>query len=176
MLSDRNVRLPIAREPQAPPVYRKEFSSDAAGPAANQSDAGGPGVASIGLSEEGELCFAFKHTWSSNMISFEKDSKGKRFGDKSTTLELVGILLPLVLIPNQLRRQHVVMKVDNMACIFGWENTQTYCRGQDSFNSHPMHPPDFRLSGDRSSHGSLAQSKILGKCDGRRHVTRKNDN
>ena len=122
MLADRNVWLPIAQESQAPPVYRKEFSSDAAGPAANQSDAGGPGVASIGLSEEGELCFAFKHTWSSNMISFEKDSKGKRFGDKSTTLELVGILLPLVLIPNQLRRQYVVMKVDNMACIFGWEN------------------------------------------------------
>ena len=31
MLADKDVWMPIARQPQAPPVYRKEFSSDAAG-------------------------------------------------------------------------------------------------------------------------------------------------
>ena len=56
------------------------------------------------------------------MIRFGTDSKGKRFGDKSTTLELIGLLLPFILVPEKLRRQHVVMKVDNMACIFGWES------------------------------------------------------
>ena len=112
----------MAREPQASPVYRKEFSSDAAGLAVGHSTKDGPGVASIGLSESGEICFAFSHSRSERMISFGTDSKGKSFGDKSTTLELIGLLLPFILIPKQLRRQHVVMKVDNMACIFGWES------------------------------------------------------
>ena len=122
MLADKDVWLPIAREPQAPPVYRKEFSSDAAGLAKDSSIKDGPGVASIGISESGEICFAFSHSWSKEMISFGTDSKGKRFGDKSTTLELIGLLLPFILVPEQLRRQHVVLKVDNMACIFGWES------------------------------------------------------
>ena len=80
MLADKEVWLPIAREPQAPPVYRKEFSSDAAGLAKDNSIKDGPGVASICISESGEICFAFSYSWSEKMISFETDIKGKRFG------------------------------------------------------------------------------------------------
>ena len=56
------------------------------------------------------------------MIRFACDKKGVRYGDKSTTLEMLGILLPLVIIPSKLRNQHIVFSVDNMNCMFGWEN------------------------------------------------------
>ena len=32
------------------------------------------------------------------------------------------LLLPLLLIPEKLKNQHLVFKVDNIACIYGWEN------------------------------------------------------
>jgi hypothetical protein len=49
----------------------------------------------------------------------KKDGKGAKFENKTTTLELVGVILPYLLIPEKLVGQHIVMKVDNTACIFG---------------------------------------------------------
>ena len=43
-------------------------------------------------------------------------------GTNLTTLETIGILLPFLLIPDQLKNQHIVFKVDNIACLYGWEN------------------------------------------------------
>jgi hypothetical protein len=37
-------------------------------------------------------------------------------------LELVGLLLPFIVVPNMLINQHVILRVDNMACIYGWDN------------------------------------------------------
>jgi hypothetical protein len=31
-------------------------------------------------------------------------------------------MLPLLLIPEKLQNQHIVFKVDNLSCVFGWEN------------------------------------------------------
>ena len=49
------------------------------------------------------------------------DAKGKRLGDKTTTLEAVGVLLPFILVPEKLRNKHVVIQVDNMGVVWGWE-------------------------------------------------------
>ena len=44
-------------------------------------------------------------------------------GDKSTTLEMICLLLPWLSIPKKLKNQHVVFAVDNnIACVHGWEN------------------------------------------------------
>ena len=56
------------------------------------------------------------------MISFMTDSKGARFGSKTSMLEMVGITLPFLLYPNLLVNQHVVFSTDNVGCFFGWEN------------------------------------------------------
>lgn len=56
------------------------------------------------------------------MISYKKDSKGARFGCKTSTLEMVGIVLPFLLCPSLLVNQHVVFSTDNMGCFFGWDN------------------------------------------------------
>jgi hypothetical protein len=44
------------------------------------------------------------------------DGKGASFQHKTRTLELIGTLLPFLFIPKQLTNQHVVIKVDNIAC------------------------------------------------------------
>jgi hypothetical protein len=36
------------------------------------------------------------------------------------TLEFLGIIIPFLLIPRQLENQHIIVKVDNVACFFGW--------------------------------------------------------
>jgi hypothetical protein len=56
------------------------------------------------------------------MVTSKKDSKGSRYGCKTATLEMIGVLLPFLLIPSKLKGQHVVIKVDNMACVYGWAN------------------------------------------------------
>ena len=35
---------------------------------------------------------------------------------------MLGLLLPFLLIPDKLVNSHVVLKVDNIACCYGWDN------------------------------------------------------
>ena len=46
-------------------------------------------------------------------------------GCKTTTLEFLGILLPFLSDPCSLRNQHVIVKVDNTGCYYGWLNKHT---------------------------------------------------
>ena len=121
MLLDKNEWIPIPSEPCAETVAHKTFTSDAAGEAAGCTDCNTPGAASIGFDEDGIFIMAKRIIWPQGMMN-KKDSKGVRLGDKSTTLEIIGVLLPLLLIPEKLKNQHLVFKVDNIACIYGWEN------------------------------------------------------
>jgi hypothetical protein len=50
------------------------------------------------------------------------DNKGKRFGNKTTTLEMFALLLPLLLIPEKLRNSHIRMFTDKASCVFGMKN------------------------------------------------------
>jgi len=76
----------------------------------------------VGFDEEGILIYANQTMWDTEHANVFLDSKGKFLGNKTTTLELTGLLLPMLICPDMFRRQHVVMQVDNMACHFAWEN------------------------------------------------------
>jgi hypothetical protein len=80
------------------------------------------GAASIGFNLDGEIFFARKLSWPSKMIKEAKDERGTRLGSKSLTLELLGLLIPFVSIPEQLSNKFVILKVDNLSCVYGWEN------------------------------------------------------
>jgi len=71
---------------------------------------------------DGTIIFAQRQLWQKHFISERTDHMGKRFGNKSTTLEAVGLLLPLLAIPDRLQNQHIVFRLDNMGCVFGFEN------------------------------------------------------
>jgi len=116
-LLDKDEWYPIPTEPCAPPLSYKTFVSDAAGLSAKEYDSG---VASIGIDENDKIFFAARHWWDQSMLYKERSSPDDLSGKNSCFLEFVGILLPFLLIPQKLKNQHIVCKVDNSACIFGW--------------------------------------------------------
>jgi len=117
-LSDR---LPIPPETSGPPLRHLHFVSDAAGVAEGETNKG-TGVGGIGMDEEGVPICCFQEFWDDNMISVMKDTKGARFGSKTSTLEMVGLIIPFLIVPELLRNKVVVMTTDNIGCVFGWEN------------------------------------------------------
>jgi len=79
-------------------------------------------VGGVGLDGEGRIISCFQHIWDHDMITEKRDSKGARFGSKTSTLEMVGLLLPFLLDPVSVKGQHVVLSTDNMGCYFGIHN------------------------------------------------------
>jgi len=43
-------------------------------------------------------------------------------GSRTVTLEMIGLLLPFLIVPEMVRGKHVVLKVDNTGCFFAWQN------------------------------------------------------
>jgi len=119
LLHTHNKGLPIPSRPTPPVLYRKDFFSDAAGKSGDLTDK--PGVASIGLDENGEICFAKRIFWEKGLLE-RADNYQKKFGHKTALLEFVGILLPVISSPHMFRKSQVVMHVDNTACIHGWNS------------------------------------------------------
>jgi hypothetical protein len=123
-ISDLHNWLPISHPIVDPPLCTKLFVSDAAGFPKNGIWNRNIGCASIGLDENSDTIFAFQLWWSKNMIVGKVDSKGVCFGDKTATLEQIGILLPLILITEKLTNQHILFKTDNLACVFCHRNKE----------------------------------------------------
>jgi hypothetical protein len=119
-LQDKNKWHSICPRPAGPPVNRKELSSDASG--GKNMTKGQFGCGNIGFKEDGTIFFVSQLFWPENGLILKKDRKGASFGNKTMTLEMVGVILPFLLVPDQLAEQHVVVKVDNFGCIFGWNN------------------------------------------------------
>ena len=110
--------LPIASGPQLPPLSTLRFTSDAAG---EVGEADWAGVASLGHDTEGRIWFMCRGQWPEN-IKTEVDEKGAAFRSKMTTLELVGLFLPFLTIPELLRGRHVSLEVDNKSVVHAWLN------------------------------------------------------
>jgi hypothetical protein len=116
--------LPIARDLSAPPPSAVEFTSDAAGLPDNKRLLEKIGCAVVGFDCEGSMVLSLQYHWPHDFITVLKDEDGTRFGNKTTTLECIGMLLPLVTAPELTANRHVILKVDNMACVYGFENGQ----------------------------------------------------
>ncbi len=124
--------LPLAEIFEAPPLFPLTFISDAAGAAfekharklVNVSKRGDRGVASVGY-EDGSVNFAAVVRWPHSLLTTERGVHGAAFGSKTTTLEAVRLLLPLLTIPKELGGRHVILEVDNLGVVFGWEKKHT---------------------------------------------------
>ena len=110
--------MPIADSPQLPPVSALQFTSDAAGGLGTQEWAG---VASLGHNTEQEVWFMCRGQWPPN-IKTDEDEKGAAFKSKMTSLELVGLFLPFLTMPELLRGRHVILRVDNRSVVHAWQN------------------------------------------------------
>jgi hypothetical protein len=119
--------LPISKDHHAPPIRAKEFVSDAAG-LSDISDAWKkPGCGCVGFAEDGTIVFANRFEWSEDFIKNAVDEKGVRYGDKTTTLEMIGLLMPMLLVPELFMKTNVVMKVDCFGTVFSMSNRM--CKG-----------------------------------------------
>jgi hypothetical protein len=113
--------LPIQHQEPSPPRYRKEVTTDAAGLPEGHTWKEGTGCGGVGLNEDGTVAFAFRHVWSESFLN-ETDEKGTRFGDKTTCLEALGVLLPFLTHPEYFKNSNVVVKVDCLGVVFGMWN------------------------------------------------------
>jgi hypothetical protein len=114
--------IPIHPEKTHPPLATIKFFSDAAGMADNGKRSGNIGCGVIGMDPDGNTLLGYQMWWPESFITTATDIKGKRFGNKTTTLEMIGILLPLLLIPEKLRNSHIELFTDNMGCVFGMKD------------------------------------------------------
>jgi hypothetical protein len=87
---------PIAKEPVAAPPSAVCFVTDAAGLPDNAKWSGAIGCGLVGFNDEGSMIHAAQYFWPEQFITEERDTAGIRFGNKSTTLECIGLLIPFI--------------------------------------------------------------------------------
>jgi succinate dehydrogenase/fumarate reductase cytochrome b subunit len=79
-------------------------------------------MASVGLTKSGRIMWFLAHgIWPASAYA-ALEEKGARLASKMTTLEMLGLLLPLLSVLTLLAGQHVVLGVDNIGVVFGWQN------------------------------------------------------
>jgi hypothetical protein len=108
-LLDPEVWKPIAHVHYAPPLGHVIFVSDASGKVNDDS-----GCGCVGLTMDDEIFFAFQMFWSKKLFLQSCDEKGAQMCNKTVTLEMLGLLVPFVLIPELLCNRYIVLKVDNI--------------------------------------------------------------
>ena len=90
--------LPIQRCYYSPPLACISFSSDAGGGTNELDESDALGCGSVGFSHIGTIIFACQIFWPDKVLQYTSDTKGSSLGNKTTTLEFLGILLPFILI------------------------------------------------------------------------------
>lgn len=120
---------PIAFPKCAPPLSHLYFTSDAAGCSDNTILENNIGCGNIGFNYDGIIIFAKQIFWEKETILKARDENLKRIGNKTTFLEFVGILLPFVCCPSLVSGKHIIVKVDNIGCFYGWLNK--HCAGDE---------------------------------------------
>ena len=138
-----NVDIPICHEYSAKPLSYTSFTSDAAGSSASSIQRIGCG--NIGFDTQGVIVFAYQIFWPLGILEKVKDVKNSALGNKTTTLEFLGILIPFLVIPEQLKNQHIEVKVDNTGCFFGWLNKKASCDVMASILIRALHVISYYL-------------------------------
>jgi len=125
-LDENRGGVPIPVLERGMPLTHKTVttSTDAAGWSDNEKNAVGMGC--VVIDEEGKILCVNQTLWKGEKVGGYKDSGGKRLGNKTTTLEFAGIIIPFLLYPELFKGQCVLVQVDNISCHFAWENG--YCK------------------------------------------------
>jgi hypothetical protein len=131
-ISDSKEGTPIKTVIDEPPLFPLTIISDAAGAALERIDGksvnktipNDRGVASIWYCGK-KVQRTILLSWPENLLNGEKTRNGNYFGTKSGTLEAVGLILPFITFPGELKNKYILLQVDNTSLGYGWEN---YCK------------------------------------------------
>jgi hypothetical protein len=124
--------LPLRDVTDLPPIDVLTFVSDAAGASLewingesrNTTISGDRGAAAVRYKGE-HIAWVGEVRWPDRLMKGQKNRKGKYFGSKSTTLETVGLLIPIIMEPRTLLGQYIILEVDNIAVVYAWR--KKYC-------------------------------------------------
>jgi hypothetical protein len=160
------------------------FTSDAAGCPDNSSWTSEIGCGVVGLDANDNTILGYQLWWLKDFITAKKDNREVRFGNKTSTLEIIGMLLPFILIPEKLKNKHVRVFTDNAACVYGMKDGYmkrdeyasifiraiTLISGYLGTVVHTMHTPrrstwEAKMADNLSRHTttSLLENQILGR-------------
>ncbi len=123
MLSTLFSGLPIHPPVHGPPFSSLCFWSDAAAcvfPTTPDLLLPPRGVASLGGQNLSDLWFCARLSWPLSLITTTQDSRGNVFGHNSTTLEAIGLLLPLLTIPESCSHRPLLFFVDNLPLTYAF--------------------------------------------------------
>jgi hypothetical protein len=139
-LENKENWIPIPNEPTDPPLGTLNIWTDAAGFPDNAIWTTDIGYGTVGTNMDGDTILGYQSWWDKWFITNAEDSNGKRFGNKTGTLEMMALLLPLLLIPEKLRNSHICILTDNMSCVFGMKDgyTKNY-ENASIFRVHAAH-------------------------------------
>jgi hypothetical protein len=121
--------IPLASRPGLPPLSVVSVFSDAAG--SKFAMMNGKRMSLNAPGDRGAACLIVENdsvAWSSIIkwplpfLNEAVDKDGKFFGSKTTTLEVIGMVLAVLGCPEKLMGQSVVFHVDNIAIMYGWNN------------------------------------------------------
>ena len=78
-------------------------------------------------------------TWPSSFLLHTTDGRGHSYSCKTTTLEIIALILPFLTIPNQLAGRNFILQVDNTACVYGWQHRHVSHEASDSIFIRALH-------------------------------------
>jgi len=122
--------LPIPGRPTLPRPGSITFVSDAAGaqfakvqgrfiPILPTSYRGAASINHINDTSS-DVWFCCRLTWPTTFLMSARDTSDHAFGCKSSTLEVIALILPFLCIPNTLKGRDVILLTDNESVVFGW--------------------------------------------------------
>jgi hypothetical protein len=141
------------------------------------------------LNADGNTILGYQIWWPKEFITTKRDNRGVRFGNKISTLEVISMLLPFILIPEKLKNKHVRIFTNNMACVYGMKDgyikkdkyASIFIRAITIISSylgtvvHTMHIPrrstweaEMADNLSRQTTKSLLENQILGRFRGLR--------
>ena len=117
--------FPLPMVSPLPPAMAISFVTDAAGGASLSNKPGlkvGVGACAFIGPLEDDLLYVSQCLWPDDFIRIMKDSTGKSFGNKTTLLEAIGVLVPYYHNFRHIRHKHVVSYVDNVGTVWAFRN------------------------------------------------------
>jgi hypothetical protein len=61
-------------------------------------------------------------SWPRCFLEQAEDEKGAFYGSKTTTLEVIDMIMTFLSTPEKLMGKHVIFRIDNIVVFYGWKN------------------------------------------------------
>jgi hypothetical protein len=157
--------IPICPEKLDQPIATYTFVSDVVGFADKSIWMAQIGCGVLGLDADNNTISGYQTWWPREFITSATDNKGKHFGNKTSTLEMIALILPFLLIPKKLQNKHIRLFTDNIACVYGMKDR--YVKMTNMYPSSSEQSTKLEPTFGQSSMSPIATEDPHGKLEWR---------